>query len=148
MSSTSCYALLTTLKPLLNGQCVVSVSGTAGVHRKQISFLDLGPSFPFQPSPLPLLPALPALPLATSRNDNMPLLSSILGIFRWKALRGLTWEMRFMSLVFLWGQLDLRVVKMITSGVNARFMMQRNFKLEKQEGYFCSLAAWAKWKKL
>ena len=57
MSSTSCYAPLTTLKPLSYGQCVVCLSGTAGDAGNKLAFLTLAQvSFPpFNPPP-PRLP--------------------------------------------------------------------------------------------
>lgn len=124
------------------------------VHRKQISFLDLGPSFLFHPSPPPPPSTRPFIwPLQgeTARLSRPPLW----GIFNikklisaWRGKWGLWVE------VYRWGQLDLDVVEMIASRENARFMMHGNYKLEKQEGvkkklglrviFFCS---WAKVKR-
>lgn len=88
-------------KPLLYGQCVVCLSGAAvglwggcggkeeggGGDRKQISFLDLGPSFLFHPFTRPSIPSsLPSPAPATSRGDNTPLLSSVRGVFDMKRL--------------------------------------------------------------
>lgn len=83
------------------GQCVVCLSGAAvglwggrgeeeegaGGGRKQISFLDLGPSFLFHPFTRPsILSSLPSPAPATSRGDNTPLLSSVRGVFDMKRL--------------------------------------------------------------
>lgn len=46
MSSTSCYAPFTTSKPLLYGQCVVCLSGTAGDAGNKLAFLTLAQVFP------------------------------------------------------------------------------------------------------
>lgn len=57
MSSTSCYAPLTTLKPLSYGQCVVCLSGTAGDAGNKLAFLTLDQvSFPAFTPPPPRLP--------------------------------------------------------------------------------------------
>ena len=51
--SAVCSELVSTFGPVLSGQCVVCLSATAGGRRKQISFLDLGPSFHPPPPPPP-----------------------------------------------------------------------------------------------
>lgn len=61
--------------------------GAGGGDRKQISFLDLGPSFLFHPFTRPsILSSLPSPAPATSRGDNTPLLSSVRGVFDMKRL--------------------------------------------------------------
>lgn len=129
MSLTSCFAISTTLKPLLYGQCVVCFSGTAGDAGNKLAFLTLAKVF--SSTPHPSFSSLPFIwPL---QGMTTCLCCPPYRIFRWKAHIGLTWEIRFMSLVYGRGRLDLDVVEMITSRRNARFMMQSNLKLEKQE---------------
>lgn len=111
------------IKAPLYGQCVVCLSGTAGGHRKQISFLDLGPSFPSTLHPSSSLP----LHLATSRVPRMTArlrLSSTPRIYSDKKLvEG--WRMQRGK----WSQLDVAGI----STRHSNIVFVRHFHLEIQE---------------
>lgn len=127
-------------KPLLYGQCVVCLSGTAvkgggggGYTGNKLAFLTLAQVFSstLRPPTTNLHPFIWPLQGVTARLCRPPLW----GIFdikklisAWRGKQGLWVE------VYRWGQLDLDVVEMIASRENARFMMHGNYKLEKQEG--------------
>lgn len=137
MTSTSCYSPLTILKPSLYGLCVVCLSGKAQGSRKQISYRDLGQSFPSTPRPSSSSPSA-SLPFIRpyfkgQPADSMPLSLSTVGTYSSHTLiyASLTCVIGnlFMSVVYMWGQLD--VVRVVTRQ-NVVFMA----KWGKKRSYF------------